>query len=50
MATPIPLSEVPTATCILAIMAEWLCCSKKCAYIIINGVVWGSTPHVAFCF
>ena len=23
---------------------------KKCDYIIINGVVWGSTPHVAFCF
>ena len=35
---------------ISAIMAEWLCCLKGCDYIIINGVVWGSTPHVAFCF
>ena len=31
-------------------MAEWLCCSKKGAYLIISAVVWGSIPHVIFCF
>ena len=50
MATPIPLSGANCHIYISAIMAEWLCCSKKCDYIIINGVVWSSTPHVAFCF
>ena len=50
MATLMPLSDADCHMCLSHHGRVVMLLKKKGAYLIISAMVWGSIPHVIFCF